>query len=119
MMGQERDAAHYISSGRASRETRTAGTSSSSSSSLGSAARGTGQMLRELEQLREKNQRLRLTLAALEEQVAEAGKGGQQVRQLKQRVVALLHKQMREKGLRFQIVRETEAMDKKVSKQRA
>lgn len=75
-------------------------------------------MLRELEQLREKNQRLRLTLAALEEQVAEAGKGGQQVRQLKQRVVALLHKQMREKGLRFQIVRETEAMDKKVSKQR-
>jgi hypothetical protein len=76
--------------------------------------RGEGRLLRELDRLGARTQRLRETLEGTERQMQIAGRGGAQVEQLKGRVVTLLGRQMREKTVKFQIQRSIEGVEKKV-----
>lgn len=108
---QERDSARLMSSQRGSRENRA---HLANHRSQRDKDHGEGRLLRELDRLGARTQRLRATLEGTEKQMQIAGRGGTQVEQLKGRVVTLLGRQMREKTVKFQIQRSIEGVEKKV-----
>lgn len=71
-------------------------------------------LMTELEYLKAKNTRLKAAVDKLHGELESANKASGQVRSLKQRVVSLLGKQMKEKNLHFLAKKTTEALDKKV-----
>lgn len=108
---QERDSARLMTSQRGSRENRA---HLANHCSQRDKDHGEGRLLRELDRLGARTQRLRETLEGTERQMQIAGRGGAQVEQLKGRVVTLLGRQMREKTVKFQIQRSIEGVEKKV-----
>jgi hypothetical protein len=109
---QERDTAHFVSASKAGRETRGAGGAGAAG---GAPKKGAKRLMRELDELQDRNVRLREAVVRLEDELREAKKAGLQVRALKERMVTLLGKQMREKGMHFLANKAIHNLEKQVA----